>query len=58
MITIDTVYVGVAFIIAILGSYTVGYHQGEVDKHKEIFDLILGSNWKEARESEIRNRGI
>lgn len=40
MSVIGTMYIALAFVIVILGSYTVGYHQGEVDKHKEIFDLL------------------
>ena len=36
----EQIIVSLIIIICALVSYKIGYHQGAVDKHKEIFDLI------------------
>ncbi len=47
---ITAAYVIVTIIVTFGIGYGIGYHRGEVDKHKEIFDLL-----REGRE-EIENR--
>ncbi len=58
MSLVEAAYLILVIIVTFGIGYGIGYHRGEVDKHKEIFDLLLGSDWREVRESEIRNRGI